>query len=81
MEVQQKLAEIIGNLKEDPSISSRINDSTDLINDIGLDSLQMINFLLKLEDEFNIEVDFDSLDFSQMRSFGKLTKFIEKQIN
>ncbi|NVO12135.1 MAG: acyl carrier protein [Bacteroidales bacterium] len=81
MIIGEKLSRILADVKEDDSIINKINDSTDLINDLGLDSLQMINFLLKIEDEFNIEFDFDNLDFSLMLSFGRLTKFIEKQIS
>jgi acyl carrier protein len=81
MTIGEKLSKILADVKEDSSIINKINDSTDLINDLGLDSLQMINFLLKIEDEFNIEFDFDNLDFSLMLSFGRLTKFIEKQIS
>ncbi|NOU19588.1 MAG: acyl carrier protein [Bacteroidales bacterium] len=80
MNIGEKLRVILAELRENKSLVNEINDSTDLINDVGLDSLQMINFLLKLEDEFDIEVDFDNLDFTQMRSFGKLVKFIEKQV-
>lgn len=81
MIVKEKLIEILADVKENESLKNEINDATDLINDLGLDSLQMINFLLRLEDEFDIEFDFDNLDYSQMLSFGKLNKYIEKQVN
>ncbi len=76
--MKTKIIQIISEIKNDDSLLSKINDKTDLINDIGLDSLQMINFLLKLEDEFNFELEFDSLDYEHLRVFENLVEFINK---
>jgi acyl carrier protein len=77
--MRDKIISILCEIKGDLNIEE-ISDDADLINDIGLDSLQMINFLLQIEDEFDIEVDFEELDYNLMRSISKFTQFIENQI-
>ncbi len=68
--MKQRIKKILSHIKDDPNIVN-ISDNADLINDVGLDSLQMINFLLKLEDEFDIEIDFEELDYNYMRHLNK----------
>ncbi len=34
----------------------------DLMKDIGMDSLQLINFFMGIEDEFDIEIDFEEFN-------------------
>jgi acyl carrier protein len=36
---------------------SGITDDATLTNDLGLDSIELIQFAMELEDEFNIEID------------------------
>jgi len=78
--MKEKIKTIISQVKENIDINS-ISDNADLMNDIGLDSLQMINFLLQLEDNFDVELDFDSLDYSHMRSLPKLVRFMENMMS
>ncbi len=54
------------------------NGNVDIIDDIGLDSLQIINFLLKLEDQLNIEIDFEEFNYNHLRSLEKFCGFLEK---
>ncbi len=54
---------------------------TNIISDIGLDSLQIINFLLKLEDELGIEIDFEEFNYSHLQSLKKFEDFISKNYN
>ena len=59
-------------------IAKSVTSDTDLINEVGLDSLQMINLMLSIEKELNITFDFDSLDFSHFRSFRNFCNFIKE---
>jgi acyl carrier protein len=76
----EKIKTILSQIKENIDISS-ISDNADLMNDVGLDSLQMINFLLQLVDEFDIELDFDSVDDNHMCSLPKLASFMDEMVN
>ena len=67
-------------VKQDFDIEN-LRESTDLINEVGLDSLEMIQFILQLEDEYEIEIDFDELDIELFSSVKKLDEFcINQQI-
>ncbi len=75
--MKEQIVSVIANVKADPSLVLVINDESDLVNDIGFDSLQMINFLLQLEDELDLVLDFDKLDFEHLKVFKNLLEFVE----
>lgn len=77
--MQETIKKILSEVKDTPAAAIPLSDDTDIINDIGLDSLQMVTFMLKLEEELDIQIDFDSLDFSTLMSVGSLCDFLSKQ--
>ena len=77
--MQEKIKKVLGDVKDTPVTEMSLSDDTDIINDIGLDSLQMVTFMLKLEEELCIQIDFDSLDFSTLMSVRSLCDFLSKQ--
>ena len=44
-----------------------------------MDFLQLINFILKVEDEFEVEIDFDEFDLSHLGSIDKFLHFIDQR--
>lgn len=52
-------------------------EESSIINDFGIDSLQMVNFFLNLEDEFDIVIDFDNFDYVSLQSIGALANYIK----
>ena len=79
--IAEKIKEILCEIKEDPSLMTKIQENTHIINEIGLDSLQMINLVLVIEDEFKVEIDFEKFDFSYFNSIKKLADFVQESIN
>lgn len=77
--MQETIKKILSEVKDTPVAVMTLSDDTDIINDIGLDSLQMVTFMLKLEQELDIQIDFDNLDFSNLMSVGSLCDFLSKQ--
>jgi acyl carrier protein len=73
----ESIAALAARIKNDPAVAAKITENTDLINEIGLDSLQMIDFLLALEEEFQVVVDFEALDMAHLTRVGALCSFIE----
>src|SRR4051812_36573908 len=65
------LGDIVG-----PERAAGIDDDTDLVDDVLLDSIQMIAFLLRVEDELDVEVDFDSLGLDHVRTLRSFTAFL-----
>lgn len=72
----QQIKEILAEIKEDPSLVYSLSDTSDIVNDIGLDSLQMVAFMLRLEEGCNIELDFDNFNLCSMRTLSALCAFL-----
>lgn len=63
--------------------SAQINYSgeTDIINEVGLDSLGMVNFLLRLEEALGIDIDISKLQVAHLNSINSLCDYINaKQV-
>ncbi len=74
--VLEKIKLILEEVAGEPSLAKKLSSSTDIITEVGLDSVQMINFVLVLEDEFGIEINFEKLDYSIFNSVDSLVNFI-----
>ncbi len=71
-QIKQLLKEITNN-----SIDiMKLSNDADIINDVGLDSIQMINFILTVEERFDINIDFEKFNYEHMGSINKLCQFI-----
>ena len=56
------IAKLLVEIIEDESIFLSINGDTNILEDLSMDSLQLINFLLRIEEEFDIEIVFDEFN-------------------
>jgi len=67
---------ILEKVKGVPGLSQQLSNSTDLIEDVGLDSLQMMEFMLEVESHLGLQIDFEQLDFSYLKSIEKFSEFL-----
>ena len=58
-----------------------ITKNSELINDIGLDSLMLVNLLLNLEDELNLCLDYEDMDFDEIITVDDLEKYISNEVS
>jgi acyl carrier protein len=72
-----RLIRILAEMQADPDLAARIGPGADIINELGLDSLQMINLALRVEDEFQITIDFETFDLDTLLSVEAFWQFIE----
>ncbi|WP_127593063.1 acyl carrier protein [Paenibacillus lautus] len=73
-----KIVDILCSIKEDqPELREVLSPETDLNNDIGLDSLQMIQFMLKVEDQLNVVIDYDQFDYEHLQSIDSFITFLK----
>ena len=79
----QEIKLILEKIKGVPGLAAQLADSADIIEDIGLDSLQMMEFMLEVESQLNLEIDFEKLDFSYLKSIEKFSEILQqmKKIN
>jgi acyl carrier protein len=52
-----------------------VTDETDIVNDLGLDSLAVMNFVMALEDEYDISMPLDRM--AEVQTVGDLVRTIE----
>ena len=75
--MDKKVIEILADIKEDEKLKDSLTGDSSIIDDVGLDSLEMINFLLMIEEEFGKEIDFERLEYSNLESINKFVSFLE----
>lgn len=67
-EVYAKIKDVLATVLANGTGPADISTDADLVEEYGLDSLQAISFLLAVEDAFDIELDYASLDLDLLRS-------------
>ncbi len=55
---------------------SELTDNTNIESDLGADSVEVIDLLMSLEDEFDVEIPDEAID--EIRTVGELTAYIEE---
>ena len=73
--IKQLLAEVT----EKPELASTLSNEADIMNEVGLDSLQTVTFLFKLEEALDIEIDFENFDYQDLSSINRLCTVLRAQ--
>jgi acyl carrier protein len=71
------IKEIVAKLRNAPQLVNELPDTADLADGLALDSLEMLQFMLELEERLSIRIDFDRLEFSYLRSIRRLADFLD----
>ncbi|WP_179218788.1 phosphopantetheine-binding protein [Saccharibacillus sp. O23] len=73
---------ILKALQKEYSINSSTNlDEFNYVENGYVDSLGMIQFIVELEDEFNISFSDEEISSSEFQIVGSLIKMVERKIN
>ncbi len=73
--MKNRIAEIIINELKLKDVSAETFDpNLDLIEDLGIDSMELTTIVVVLQDEFGIKIDED--DFGQLTTLAKITEYI-----
>ena len=76
--MEKKIAEIIINeLKLKDTTPETFDRNLDLIEDLGIDSMELTTIVVVLQDEFGIKIDED--DFPQLTTLAKIAEHIESK--
>jgi acyl carrier protein len=76
--MRNRIAEIIINeLKLKDVTKETFDPNLDLIEDLGIDSMELTTIVVVLQDEFGVKVDED--DFGQLTTLAKITEYIERK--
>jgi len=77
MNTVEEIKRIAAKIKADPSLAARLSDTADLVDEVGLDSLEMLQFMLEIEASLAIEVDFERLSYDHLESLTDLASFLD----
>jgi acyl carrier protein len=76
--MQKRIAEIIiEELKLKDVTPETFDPDLDLIEDLGIDSMELTTIVVVLQDEFGVRIDED--DFGQLTTLAKITGYIEEK--
>lgn len=74
--MQNEIAEIIINeLKLKDVTPETFDPNLDLIEDLGIDSMELTTIVVVLQDEYGIRIDED--DFGELTTLAKITAYVQ----
>ncbi|KAF4410833.1 MULTISPECIES: acyl carrier protein [Streptomyces] len=75
-EIESRIKSVLADVLQKEGELDDVGPDTDLVEEYGLDSLQTISFLLRIEDTFDVELDYDSLQLSDLRSIRRFAEHV-----
>lgn len=69
--------EVLAQLRSDPAMVDKLSDTADLINDVSLDSLELLQLMLEVEARLAVRIDFEKLEYSDLSSITILANFLD----
>jgi acyl carrier protein len=60
---------------------SDITDESSLINDIALDSIQILEFIIAIENRFGFAIDTEEIDLDVFDRFSELVDYVATKVN
>lgn len=75
----EKLKEIVKPYVQDQTAFEQLSEDTDFINDLKVNSANLIDIVLDVEDVFDIEIDNESME--QMLNVKKAIEIIQIKMN
>lgn len=73
------LKKIVAPYIQDEAAFENLNEDTDFINDLKINSANLVDVVLDVEDEFDIEIDNEAMD--QMLSVKAALDIIEQKLS
>ena len=78
-ELIAKLKTIVQPYIQNEDAFNNLSEATDFINDLKINSANLVDIILDVEDEFNIEIDNDSME--KMLSVKATVAIIQEKMN
>ncbi|MHB0755733.1 acyl carrier protein [Polaribacter sp. M15] len=78
-EIIQKLTTIVKPYVQNEEGFKNINENTDFIKDLEINSANLVDIILDVEDEFDIQIDNDSME--QMLSVKATVEIIQTKMS
>ncbi|MCI5579106.1 MAG: acyl carrier protein [Oscillospiraceae bacterium] len=75
MDIFEKVKDLIAD-QLDVDDKDSITESSSITDDLGADSLDVVDLVMALEDEFNVEIPEDQVE--NIKTVGDIVKYIEE---
>lgn len=79
VEILDELKKVFAPYTANKEMLDGINDQTDLIRDLKINSANLVDIIIDAEAKYNIEIDYDSAD--KMINVGSCIDVIEEKLN
>lgn len=73
----ETIKRILVSIKSMPPEAAALADDANIIDDIGLDSIELLNFMLELEAQLDIQIDFERLELSSLHAISTLSGLLQ----
>jgi acyl carrier protein len=77
--ILNELKKVLAPYTEDKEILNGINEGTDLIKDLKINSANLVDIIIDAEAQYNIEIDFDAAE--KMYNVGNCIDIIYDKLN
>lgn len=77
-EILDELKKVLAPYTEDKEQLNTINDQTDLIRDLKINSANLVDIIIDAEAKYNIEIDYDAAE--EMTTVGSCINVIEARM-
>lgn len=77
MEVQDKVIKIVSDATKVDA--GNIKGETNFVDDLNLDSLDMVEMMMKMEEEFGVEIPEDKTE--ELKTINDVTNFLKANAN
>jgi len=80
-EIVERLADILEPWLAEPDAIAALAEETNLLSDLGLDSIAILQVVLGAEREFGISIDDKELDSNTFSALGNFVRLIQEKMD
>lgn len=78
VEVKDKIIDILSDLFSEAGVDREVLEYVDLVDDLGMDSINFISIIIELETAFNVQVPDEWLNIEKFRDFSAIYEAVEE---
>lgn len=72
------IKQIIEEVRGVPEFARSLSDDASLTHDAGLSSLELVSFMLLVEQRLHVRIDFELMEFSVLQSLRSFAGFLSR---
>jgi len=76
--MEERIIQMISDIKKDPGLVHKLTGASSILHESGMESLQIVHFILQVEDEFGVQIDFDEFDMNHLDSIDHFCAYIRQ---